>query len=211
MLSAPYHIKFSIILALILSTFTNQDIVQISYLRHTIYSLDLIDFNDRMHFIRTNTHTFLMYRCTYASPAGAVAIILNASELLLEVRSRRRLSMNTLADVSGVPVSTISRIESGKVEPTWAMMSRILTAAGFHLEPHLSDAGTDEPIAGIIRRLNDALPEERARVVGRFPSVARLALVARRNRARRVRLVTKLDETLGNLTGQDQSPVVSSL
>lgn len=119
--------------------------------------------------------------------------------------------MNTLADVSGVPVSTISRIESGKVEPTWSMMNRILTAAGFQFEPRLADTGADEPFAGIIRRLNTASPEDRARIVGRFPSVARLALVARRTKARRVHLATGFGEALNSLNQQNQSPVVSSL
>ena len=138
-------------------------------------------------------------------------IVLDAAELLTEARSSRRLSMNTLADVSGVPVSTISRIESGRVEPTWSMMSRIMTAAGFSMEPHLVDAGTDEPFAGILHRLGEAPPSEKARIIGRFPSVARLAPVARRQSVRRVQLTTGIDEALMRLAAQDVAPIVSSL
>lgn len=137
--------------------------------------------------------------------------MVEASGLLAEARSARQLSMNTLADVSGVPASTISRIESGKIKPTWAMVSRILAAAGFQLQPTLKDAGTDEPFAGIIRRLEDALPDERAKIVGRFPAVAQLALVARREGTRRIQLDTSLSEVVANLTAQGQAPVVSSL
>jgi transcriptional regulator with XRE-family HTH domain len=119
--------------------------------------------------------------------------------------------MNALADVSGVPVSTISRIESGKVEPTWAMMGRILAAAGFRLETTLVETGSDEPFAGILRRLDEATPEERERTVRRFPAVARLTPVARRTGARRVELPTDLGSAIDTLSRQGQSPVVSSL
>jgi len=119
--------------------------------------------------------------------------------------------MNALADVSGVPVSTISRIESGKVEPTWAMMSRLVAAAGFHLEPTLTETTTDEPLAGILRRLDEAGPGDRERIVRRFPAAARLAQVARRPGARRVALSVPLGEGIASLRRQNQSPVVSSL
>jgi len=119
--------------------------------------------------------------------------------------------MNTLAAVSGVPASTISRIESGKVEPTWSMMGRILTAAGFRLDSTLTNAGTDEPLAGITRRLDAAEPSERATIIRRFPAVARLALVARRNGSRPVQLDGNLADTITDLQNQGQVPVVSSL
>ena len=137
--------------------------------------------------------------------------MVEASGLLAEARSARQLSMNTLADISGVPASTISRIESGKIEPTWSMMARILTAAGFRFEPTLTDADTDEPFAGIIRRLDAASPDERRKIIGRFPAVAGLALVARRAGARRVQLDTEVGEVVSVLDEQNQAPVVSSL
>jgi len=119
--------------------------------------------------------------------------------------------MNTLADVSGVPASTISRIESGKVQPTWSMMSRILAAAGFRLDLTLSDADTDEPFAGIIRRLETAPADEHPTIIRRFPAVAELALVARRAGARRVQLDTSVGRAIAVLAEQNQAPVVSSL
>ncbi|MCL2465140.1 MAG: helix-turn-helix transcriptional regulator [Micrococcales bacterium] len=137
--------------------------------------------------------------------------MVEASGVIARVRSARQLTMNALADVSGVPVSTISRIESGKVEPTWAMMSRLVAAAGFRLEPTLTETTTDEPLAGILRRLNEAQPGERERIVRRFPAAARLAQVARRPGARRVALLVPLGEAVTSLVRQDQSPVVSSL
>ena len=137
--------------------------------------------------------------------------MVEASALLTEARTSRYLSMNALADMSGVPVSTISRIESGKVDPTWSMLGRLLAAAGYRLELALTESGADEPFAGIIQRLHDALPDERAKIVRRFPRVAQLAPVSRRTGARRVELSTSLGEAIANLEQQGHSPVLSSL
>jgi len=136
---------------------------------------------------------------------------MDASSVLAGVRSNRLLSMNALADLSGVPVSTISRIESGKVEPTWSMMSRIVSAAGFRLDSQLSEAGSDEPFASVLRRLDESGPEERVKLVKRFPAVARLALVAKRTGARRIELAMELGDALAELERQGSHPIVSSL
>lgn len=137
--------------------------------------------------------------------------MVEASGVIAQVRSARQLTMNALADVSGVPVSTISRIESGKVEPTWSMMARLVAAAGFRLDPALTEITTDEPFAAVLRRLGDADLGESERIVRRFPAVARLALVARRPGARRVALATPLGVAVAILAEQGQAPVVSSL
>ena len=134
-----------------------------------------------------------------------------ASGVLAQARSARQLTMNALADVSGVPVSTISRIESGRVEPTWAMMARLLAAAGYRLDATLTETGSDDPIAAILRNLADTRPDQQPGIVRRFPTVARLAPVARRTGARRVELSTDLGTAIRTLAGQGQSPVVSSL
>ena len=148
----------------------------------------------------------LCCRCVCATVTSRLNAMLEASGLLAEARSARRLSMNTLADVSGVPASTISRIESGKIEPTWSMMARILAAAGFRLDQTLTDADTDEPFAGIIRRLEAASPDERPTIIRRFPAVAGLALVARRAGVRRVQLDTTVREALSILAERNQTP-----
>jgi transcriptional regulator with XRE-family HTH domain len=119
--------------------------------------------------------------------------------------------MNALADVSGVPVSTISRIESGRVEPTWAMMARLLAAAGYRMDATLTETGSDDPFAAILRNLADTRPDDRPGIVRRFPTVARLAPVARRTGARRVELSTDLGTAIRNLARQGQPPTVSSL
>jgi transcriptional regulator with XRE-family HTH domain len=136
---------------------------------------------------------------------------LDASDVLTKMRSARQLSMNALADLSGVPVSTVSRIESRKVEPTWSMMNRLANAAGFRLDPHLSEAGSDEPFIALLRQFNQGDLEEQARLLRRFPSTARLALVAKRAGSRRVELDMELGDALATLERQGQKPVLSSL
>jgi len=140
-----------------------------------------------------------------------MANMLVSAGLLTQARSVRQITMSALADASGVPVSTISRIESGKVEPTWAMMDRILTAAGFSLKPSLVESGSDQPFADQLARLNKASPDERAGLLRRFAAVARLAPVIRRAGVRRVELTDGLPAALDRLEKQSQQPIVSSL
>lgn len=56
-----------------------------------------------------------------------------ASEIVARVRSERGLSMSVLAELAGVSRSTVSRIESGKFEPTFALFQRVVEAAGFRI------------------------------------------------------------------------------
>ncbi|MDR2974024.1 MAG: helix-turn-helix transcriptional regulator [Propionibacteriaceae bacterium] len=136
---------------------------------------------------------------------------MEASGVLAQARSTRQLTMNALSDVSGVPVSTISRIEAGRVEPTWAMMGRLLAAAGFRLDAELTETGSDDPFASVLRSLSEAQPSGRAGILRRFPTVARLAPVARRTGARRVELSDELGGAVISLARQGRAPVVSSL
>ena len=42
--------------------------------------------------------------------------------------------MSVLAELAGVSRSTVSRIESGKFEPTFALLRRVVEAGGFGIE-----------------------------------------------------------------------------
>lgn len=42
--------------------------------------------------------------------------------------------MSVLAQLAGVSRSTVSRIESGKFEPTFALLRRVVEAGGFGIE-----------------------------------------------------------------------------
>ncbi|WP_206074440.1 helix-turn-helix domain-containing protein [Antribacter gilvus] len=60
-------------------------------------------------------------------------------ELITRLRLSRGLSMSTLARNAGVPTSTISRIETGRMQPSLAMLRRIAAAAGFRLVVRVTD------------------------------------------------------------------------
>jgi transcriptional regulator with XRE-family HTH domain len=53
-----------------------------------------------------------------------------AAELVRRARQRLGLSRSALAEKAQVPTSTVTRVESGKVDPTVGMLSRLLDAAG---------------------------------------------------------------------------------
>lgn len=57
-----------------------------------------------------------------------------AAEIVARVRRERDLSMSVLAELAGVSRSTVSRIESGKFEPTFALLRRVVEAAGFDID-----------------------------------------------------------------------------
>lgn len=63
-----------------------------------------------------------------------------ADEFLRDARRRAGLSQRQLAAKSGVPQSSIARLESGRAEPRFGLLQRLLEACGARL--------SSEPIAG---------------------------------------------------------------
>jgi predicted nucleotidyltransferase len=72
------------------------------------------------------------------------------------------MSQRELARVAGVPQSTVATIESGRRQPSVAMLERLLDAAGFHLETRL--VNTIRP-SQLLERHQD----EMAGVFARYP------------------------------------------
>ena len=66
-------------------------------------------------------------------------LLTNAAQIIARIRAERGLSMSSLAVLAGVPTSTISRIESGHIEPTLGMIRRIALGAGYHLHVQYLD------------------------------------------------------------------------
>ncbi|MQA98420.1 MAG: helix-turn-helix domain-containing protein [Streptosporangiales bacterium] len=62
-----------------------------------------------------------------------------AASLVSDARRRRSMSQRDLARAAGVPQSTVAMIESGRRQPSMAMVERLLEAAGFRLETHLAN------------------------------------------------------------------------
>jgi transcriptional regulator with XRE-family HTH domain len=135
------------------------------------------------------------------------------AEVVTRMRLVRGLTMSGAARLAGVAASTISRIESGEMEPTVAMLGHIATELGFVLDMTVLESGSDGPLAEAVDRLARARPEDRARVLGQFPQVGRLAPVAKRRGVRRMEFAESLSfgTALALLEQEGQNPIVSSL
>lgn len=72
-------------------------------------------------------------------------MLTTAAQIIVRIRAERELSMTALAVLAGVPTSTISRIESGQVEPTLGMVRRIALGAGYHLHVQYYDLFSGKP------------------------------------------------------------------
>lgn len=134
-----------------------------------------------------------------------------AASIVTRMRLRRQLSKTAFAELIGLPASTITRIESGLVEPTYAMLQRIASGAGFQLTETLSDSGSDLPFAVALDRIQNATGAERRRLLGKLAQTANLAPVAKRPGARFFSLESSLAEFVQQLERQGANPVVSSL
>lgn len=84
---------------------------------------------------------------------------MNIGEVVRQARRRAGLSQRALAERTGLPQSTVARIESGFVDPRTTTVVRLLAACGEELEvvPRLG-IGIDRTI---IRPLLDLTPQER--------------------------------------------------
>jgi transcriptional regulator with XRE-family HTH domain len=81
-----------------------------------------------------------------------------AASLVAEARRAAGLSRRALAARTGVPTSTVSRIESGHMDPTVTMLHRVIAAAGRRLDISATTATEQRSIAD----LSDAWSESPA-------------------------------------------------
>lgn len=105
------------------------------------------------------------------SPASA------AYAVCLSARRRARLSQRALAAATGVSPSTIVRIEKGRMEPTLALLTRLVEACGLELRVSLAAPGTNDRNA----RTGALSMEDRLRENDRL---AALHLIGQQHRAR---------------------------
>ena len=68
------------------------------------------------------------------------------AELLFTARLRRGLTARELSTLSGVPQSTVSRIESGKMSPSYDIMRTLLATLGFESSDTLRPAVSNAPL-----------------------------------------------------------------
>ena len=101
----------------------------------------------------------------------------DAGRLLRDARGRAGLSQRQLAQRSGTAQSVVSRIETGRTDPSTATLQALLAAAGYRLRAELeplpvADTHMLEDVARILR----LTPTERlleVRNVARFAHAAR--------------------------------------
>lgn len=85
---------------------------------------------------------------------------MSAARTLRYSRRRAGLTQRELGARSGVPQATIARIESGRTEPRFAMLQRLLRECGQHLAVEdLPGVGVDR---SLIREMLKLSPRERA-------------------------------------------------
>jgi len=100
------------------------------------------------------------------------------ADLIVEARRRAGLTQRQLAELAGTTQSSIARWESGRSEPSFANVVRLLRLCGFVLDVHLEryDDGLRDDWSQAQRRLR-LTPEER------LDSNTHLAAIARDLRA----------------------------
>lgn len=77
----------------------------------------------------------------------------NAAEAIRTARARAGISQAALARRAGIAQSTISRIESGELDPTWSVIQRSLTATGWKATPKPTEAVAIIPADAIARSM----------------------------------------------------------
>ena len=83
------------------------------------------------------------------------------AELLGERRRAAGLSANALARRAGVSASTVTRIESGEMDPTFTTLQRLLAATGCDLELRTTDPGSEPRLAEMANSLDDEASSRR--------------------------------------------------
>ena len=98
---------------------------------------------------------------------------MDSRAILETARGRSGLSLRALAERAGVPVSTVLRVEQGRMAPTVDMLNRLVGAAGYDLVLDLAPkpALVDESWIDVARRLVDggvplAIMDGEARILG---------------------------------------------
>lgn len=85
----------------------------------------------------------------------AVSVDVSIAERLRALRNKHALTLDTLADRSGVSRAMISRIERAEASPTAALLARLCEALGLTLSAFFADDG--EPVSPVRRKAEQRL------------------------------------------------------
>lgn len=86
---------------------------------------------------------------------------MSTGELIRSARSRAGLSQAELAERLGMPVSSIARWETDRVEPGFSTLRRVLQACGFDIPPVLVPFERDSEREARVEEVQRLTPEER--------------------------------------------------
>lgn len=89
--------------------------------------------------------------------------MIDAATMVRSARERARMSARDLATATGVSPSTVTRIERGQINPTVAMLERLLLASGNQLDVRVSPRAV-RPTLDELRTHREAINE----IVGSF-------------------------------------------
>lgn len=98
-----------------------------------------------------------------------------AGNLLRLARLRRGVSQRRLAEIAGVPQSTVARIETHRQQPTLPLLARLLAAADLELRTRLEDYDPHDDVLDAQRATRTATEQRRT-----SPTQDRFAASARR-------------------------------
>jgi len=95
-----------------------------------------------------------------------------AGNLLRSARAKRAISQARLADLAGVPRSTVERIEAGTRQPSLITLSRLLAAVGLEMRIRLDDYDDHDDV--LDANYAAMTPEQRAAVDARHERMVAL-------------------------------------
>lgn len=110
---------------------------------------------------------------------------MSTAELLFTARLRRGLTARELSTLSGVPQSTVSRIESGKMSPSYDIMRTLLATLGFESSDTLRPAVSNAPLVRFMDDYERGLIPDRT-VLDRMRIAAQTSPILDRGGARKV-------------------------
>lgn len=102
---------------------------------------------------------------------------MNAARLIRYARRSAGLTQRELAAGAGLPQSTIGRIETGRLQPRWGTMQRLLAASGHAVEISRIPEGIDR---SQIRSLLARTPRQRLELAAADAAGLDRLLAARR-------------------------------
>lgn len=86
---------------------------------------------------------------------------MSTGELIRSARNRAGLSQAELAERLGLPVSSIARWETDRVEPGFSTLRRVLQACGFDIPPVLVPFERNPEREARVQEVQRLTPEER--------------------------------------------------